>query len=66
MFSRKRRLFRAMEAPSFPGRAGAELKNAEQEIRTFHLRLVAATALVMVCFGLLLARFVYLHQKRMQ
>ncbi len=50
-----------MQAPSFPGRAGAELKNAEQEIRTFHLRLVAATALVMVCFGLLLARFVYLQ-----
>ena len=61
MFSRNRRLFRAMEAPSFPGRAGAELKNAEQEIRTFHLRLAAATVLVMVCFGLLLTRFVYLQ-----
>ena len=58
---RKRRLFRSYDTPQMPGRAGAELKNAEQEIRTFHLRLVAAGALVLLAFGVLLARFIYLQ-----
>jgi penicillin-binding protein 2 len=50
-----------MEAPDLPGRGGAELKNAEQEIRAFHLRLAGAAALVLTCFALLFARFVYLQ-----
>ena len=62
MFSRnRRRLFRSREAPNFPGHGGAELKNTEQEIRAFHLRLAAATVLVVVCFALLMVRFVFLQ-----
>ena len=38
-----------------------ELKNVEQEVRRFHLRLVAAAAFVLFAFGLLAARLVYLQ-----
>ena len=58
---RKRRLFRTVDTPDLPGRRGAELKNAEQEIHAFHLRLAAAGALVLGAFALLLMRFVYLQ-----
>ena len=57
----KRRLFRTFEAPSFPGGRATELKNTEQEIRAFQLRLGAAGFLVLGCFALLFARFVYLQ-----
>jgi penicillin-binding protein 2 len=50
-----------MEMPDLPGRGGAEIKNAEQEIRAFHLRLAGAATLVLVCFALLFARFIYLQ-----
>lgn len=63
VFSRrnKRRLFRTFEAPSLPGGRATELKNTEQEIRAFQLRLGAAGLLVIGCFALLFARFVYLQ-----
>ena len=63
MFSRKseRRLFRSFEAPGLGARGMTELKNAEQEIHAFRLRLGAAGALVMVCFALLAARFIHLQ-----
>jgi penicillin-binding protein 2 len=38
-----------------------EIKNTEQEIRRFHLRLTVLGLLVFVCFSLLLARFVWLQ-----
>ncbi|HWH81845.1 MAG TPA: penicillin-binding protein 2 [Burkholderiaceae bacterium] len=38
-----------------------ELKNVEQEVRRFRLRLVAASAFVLFAFGLLAARLVYLQ-----
>ena len=63
MFSRKseRRLFRSFEAPGLGARGMTELKNAEQEIHAFRLRLGAAGVLVLVCFALLVARFVHLQ-----
>jgi penicillin-binding protein 2 len=39
----------------------AELRNTERELRTFQLRLGVAGAVVLVAFGLLLARFVWLQ-----
>ncbi|MBL8382808.1 MAG: penicillin-binding protein 2 [Burkholderiales bacterium] len=44
-----------------PGAGATELKNAEEEIRAFHLRLVAAGLLVLACFALLAVRFFYLQ-----
>jgi len=41
-----------------------ELKNVEQELGRFRLRLVAAAAFVLFCFGLLAARLVYLQVYR--
>src|SRR5688572_25995913 len=38
-----------------------ELKNVEQEVGRFRLRLLAAAAFVLVLFGLLAARLVYLQ-----
>ncbi len=38
-----------------------EIKNTEQELRLFHWRLTVLGGLVFVCFGLLLARFVWLQ-----
>jgi len=40
---------------------GVELRNAELELRHFRVRLGIAMALVVVAFGLLFARFVYLQ-----
>lgn len=41
-----------------------ELKNVEQELSRFRLRLVAAAAFVLFAFGLLIARLVYLQVLR--
>jgi penicillin-binding protein 2 len=41
-----------------------ELKNVEQEVRRFRLRLAAAAAFVLFAFGLLTARLVYLQVYR--
>jgi penicillin-binding protein 2 len=41
-----------------------ELKNLEQELDRFRARLLAAAAFVLVCFGLLAARMVYLQVMR--
>jgi penicillin-binding protein 2 len=38
-----------------------EIKNTEQELRLFHLRLTVLGVLVFICFGLLLARFIWLQ-----
>ncbi len=38
-----------------------ELKNVERELGSFRMRLVAAAAFVLFCFGLLAARLVYLQ-----
>ncbi len=38
-----------------------EYRDPEREVRRFHLRLAAAAALVLVTFGVLFARFVYLQ-----
>ncbi|MGZ8197130.1 MAG: penicillin-binding protein 2, partial [Burkholderiales bacterium] len=40
---------------------GVEIRNAELELKQFRLRLGIATSLVLVLFGLLFARFVYLQ-----
>ena len=40
---------------------GVEIRNAEVELRQFRLRLAIATSLVLIMFGLLFARFVYLQ-----
>ena len=63
MFSRKhnRRLFRTIDAANFPGASVAELKDTELEIHAFHVRLGVAGVLVLACFALLFARFVYLQ-----
>ena len=58
---RRRRLFRAADTPLPSGPGGAELKNAEQELQAFRARLIFAGAAVMVCFALLVARFVLLQ-----
>ena len=58
---RSRRLFRAADTPLPSGPGGAELKNAEQELQAFRARLIFAGAAVMVCFALLVARFVLLQ-----
>ena len=39
----------------------AEIKNAEQELGGFKTRLMAAAAFVLIAFGLLTARLVYLQ-----
>ena len=49
-----------MEAHNLPG-SGTELKNTEAEIHAFHVRLGFAAGMVLVCFAVLLARFVYLQ-----
>ncbi|HWX00992.1 penicillin-binding protein 2 [Collimonas sp.] len=41
-----------------------EFKNTERELRHFRLRISAAIAFVMICFGLLCARFVWLQVVR--
>ncbi|KAF1046138.1 MAG: Peptidoglycan D,D-transpeptidase MrdA [Herbaspirillum frisingense] len=41
-----------------------EFKNTAHELKLFRLRLVAVSALVLVCFGLLLARFLWLQVVR--
>src|SRR5213075_1497244 len=41
-----------------------ELKNVEQELGRFRLRLIAAAAFVLFAFGLLTARLVYLQVYR--
>ena len=41
-----------------------EFKNTERELRHFRLRISAAVAFVMICFGLLCARFVWLQVVR--
>ena len=38
-----------------------EFKNTENELRLFRLRLFAVVIIVLVCFGLLIARFVWLQ-----
>ena len=38
-----------------------EIKNTERELQLFHLRLTVLGLLVFVCFGLLMARFVWLQ-----
>lgn len=38
-----------------------EIKNTERELQKFHLRLTVLGMLVFVCFGLLMARFVWLQ-----
>ena len=38
-----------------------EIRNVEQELARFRLRIVAAAAFVLVCFGLLLSRLVHLQ-----
>ena len=47
------------------GRLGSrglgEYRDPEREVRRFHLRLAAAAALVLIAFGVLLGRFVYLQ-----
>ncbi len=58
---RSRRLFRAADTPLPSGPGGAELKNAEQELQAFRARLIFAGTAVMVCFALLVARFVLLQ-----
>ena len=39
-----------------------EIRNVEQELSRFRLRLAAAALFVLICFGLLLARFFWLQQ----
>jgi hypothetical protein len=39
----------------------AEYRDPEREVRRFHVRLAVAGALVLVAFGVLFARFVYLQ-----
>ncbi|MEO6921615.1 MAG: penicillin-binding protein 2 [Collimonas sp.] len=41
-----------------------EFKNTERELRNFRLRISAAIAFVLICFGLLCARFVWLQVVR--
>jgi penicillin-binding protein 2 len=41
-----------------------ELKNTERELYLFRLRLSAVALFVVLCFGLLLARFVWLQVVR--
>ena len=38
-----------------------EFKNPQQQLQTFHLRITAAAFFVLICFGLLGIRFVYLQ-----
>ncbi|VVD91230.1 penicillin-binding protein 2 [Pandoraea soli] len=38
-----------------------EFKNPQQQLQTFHLRITAAAFFVLICFGLLGVRFVYLQ-----
>ena len=39
-----------------------EIRNVEQELSRFRLRLAAAALFVVICFGLLLARFFWLQE----
>ncbi|MDY7577440.1 penicillin-binding protein 2 [Herbaspirillum sp. RTI4] len=41
-----------------------EFRNTEQELRLFRVRLLAAAFLILICFSLLLARFVWLQVVR--
>ncbi|AIY43842.1 Penicillin-binding protein 2 (PBP-2) [Collimonas arenae] len=41
-----------------------EFKNTERELRNFRLRISAAIAFVLICFGLLCARFIWLQVVR--
>ncbi len=61
---RNRRLFRTGLQPHLPGSGAAELKNAEKEIHAFRLRLTFAGVLVVLCFMVLLARFIHLQVVR--
>ena len=54
-------MFRAAAMPPPGGAAGAELKNAGQELLAFRARLLFAGALVLLSFLLLAARFVQLQ-----
>ncbi|WP_374620240.1 penicillin-binding protein 2 [Pandoraea sp.] len=38
-----------------------EFKNPQQQLQTFHLRITAAALFVLICFSLLVVRFVYLQ-----
>ena len=54
-------MFRAAAMPPPGGTGGAELKNAGQELLAFRARLLFAGALVLLCFLILVARFVQLQ-----
>ncbi len=42
----------------------AEFKNTERELRNFRLRITAAIVFVLICFGLLFSRFIWLQVVR--
>ena len=60
----RRRLFSHRRRGSGLGGYGAELRNAESEVHRFRRRLAIAGVVVLIAFGALAARFVYLQVAR--